>query len=503
MLECCQRLQNIDHKLLLNAKIGKSLASQFLCADPSNCIQHCDMICSYHEDVKDFFYELINTDIAIRCTLPPTINIVEHNCCKSVRLTAIPTIIEKIRQYCLGIYHKLPEIHGQVEDYEFNSVKIFCGEALCRTQYGERCKYNDSTLIGMLLGLGDVLLKSEYLQNDEYPQFSIAIDWKFRYRYNYTFLHDLAVYITLHKDLIDWNKIFCILSKCKANTPLVLLLNLFNHIYELIPNHLLNSFVENAIINDDGLASLEMLKQVNKYCTPNEILNNDYRNLFRALLFSNNINGREYLYGTLDTNLSLDESLLQYTLDKNTDNPYGSPVFSGNEYDQSDELSVSWGIWASNDNLCFLLKIHNKFIVPENPINWLNRCFTEIAIAAVDNDSHKFSELRINPSFSEEEKLNILITDNANGNYELDHDVVDYEYKFENNDIYVSMAISKSYLHIPKDGLFGLDILTYCAEPWSVYSGLVYRKVLTWTGCEEKWRDPRSYAIFKLNSQKL
>ena len=107
-----------------------------------------------------------------------------------------------------------------------DETEITVCETLCHMSSSERATYSKDKLFGMILSLSSVLINSEYLACESYPQISLVIENKLKSRYNFSFLHSLAVYITMHQELIDWHEIFSLLSKTEVNTPLLILLKI-------------------------------------------------------------------------------------------------------------------------------------------------------------------------------------------------------------------------------------------------------------------------------------
>lgn len=493
MLDCCTRLKNEIPSLLSDDRVKKSLDEQLGCVCESCCIGDFDLICASTDDTKQTADELIGC-IALMSARHPTVKTISLSGEKQIKITSIPAYSKKIRKIFSGMECENISDQPQKEVYILNGTKITVIESLCKTVCSNRTEYSEDRLIGMILGLADVLYRSEYLANDEYPQVNVTFDGNLQYRYNYTFLHNLAVYISLHENVIDWQKVFDILSRLKANTPLVILLRLFNYIYRLIPEDMIDEYIKTVDIADEKLLSFDILRCMEKYCTPAELINNDFRRLYRAFLTTENTNGSSFTYPTYSDELSFDESRITYTLDNYSINPYGTNAFHGNANDKSDELSVKWGLWECGEKLCFLLKIHNKFITAENPEEYLNKCHTVIAISSSDESSHKLTELLIKPKYSEWSKLSFNIIDGCEGDIPL-NEHMKYSYKFEDDLIIITFAVDKSYLHIPVDGMFGLDVLISCSAPWvkQKFSD-DFIKTLTWMGSEKYWRDLRTHA---------
>ena len=497
MLDCCTKLKNEIPSLLSDDRVKKSLDEQLGCVCESCCIGDFDLICASTDDTKQTADELIGR-IALMSARHPTVKTVALSGEKQIKITSIPAYSEKIRKIFSGMECENISDQPKKEVYILNGTRITVIESLCKTVCSKRTEYSEDRLIGMILGLADVLYRSEYLANDEYPQVNVTFDGNLRYKYNYTFLHDLAVYISLHENAIDWQKVFGILYRLKANTPLVILLRLFNYIYHLIPGDIVDGYIKNVDIADEKLLSVEILRCMEKYCTPAELINNDFRRLYYAFLSTENTNGSSFTYPSYSDELSFDESRITYTLDNYSINPYGTNAFHGNANDKSDELSVKWGLWLYGDKLCFLFRIHNKFITAENPEEYLNKCHTVIVISGSDDISHKLTELLIKPGLDENGNIFFKIKDGCEGDIPLE-DHIRYEYRFDGDDILFSFAVDKEYLHINKDGMFGLEILTSCSASWvkQKFSD-DFIKTLTWMGSEKYWRDMRTYARMKM-----
>lgn len=496
MLKCCIRLKNDVSSLLTDGRIQSSLDGQLGCICSDCCIGENDIVFSYTADVEDTVNGIVSY-VEFMSPCSPCIKKSLITGERSLKISAIPQYAKKIRMLIeMSGGEKTADDANNVL-YRLNDKDISVREVLCRTAREHQCEYSVNRLIGKILSLEDILYKSDFLHIDSYPQVSLTLDGKLRYSYNFTFLHDLAVYITMHEESIDWDDVFTSLACMNVTTPLIVLLKLFNHIYCLIPDDNLANFVMDAKIQDESLPAFEILRCIDRYCTSAEILNNDYRKLYRVFLTTENSNGTKFTYPTLADELSFDESRLVYTLDHNTENPYGTPVFHGNANDTSDELSVKWGLWECGERLCFLLKIHNKFIRPDNPRENLEKCHTVIALSGADEDSHKLTEVLIKPYLAENGEIAMRVIDSDEFDQPLGAHS-EFRYRFDGMDILFALAIDKSYLHIPADGQFGIDVLISCSEPWSEYRFVDdFSKSLTWAGSENLWRDLRSHAMME------
>lgn len=492
MLNCCKIYKSYKHNIY-NNNIKKDYIYQARCIyDCEKCIKDNDIIIRVSKEYTLLCNDLIKY-ISGYMVEDPNVKIVKNDDLMNIEIVTIQYYYDTIIRF----FESEVECSINSDNYlckvNFNNIKISIIKTLCRTHSNIRNKYSDDILIGKIISLCDILKESKFLEVFLYPQIQPVIRGDLKKIYHYGFLHDLAIYIEKHYNKINWSYILSILYQVEVNQHFLFLFTLFNDLYNLIP---INTY-DNFKLQEDRLPLEDIFLCMQKVCTTNEIINNDFRNLYSHLLTDLNITQREYYYSTYAEALSLDKNRIEFKFNqKQHDNPYGTAVFHGSEEDFSDELSLEWGLWSTSSELSFILKIHNKFITPNNSELKLENCRVEIPIAAADKNSHKYTEIFIRPYFSESNELMFNITDEMEYDQGLKN-YLKYQYEIVNEDIIMTLAINKSYLHIPDDGSFGMDILISCADSNSFYSGYDFRKTLTWTGRESSWRDIRTYALMK------
>lgn len=496
MYSCCEKLCAFALQLP-DEPLKKSLLTQMECiSDKRFCIENLDMIIYTTDDGVDFCNNLLDS-LAQMSVSSPSVKMIVIKGKKQIEIASICLYLNKIRKIFEAAGSEKIQDNSDTGTYKCDGILIKLHPVLCRTKNIYKKTYSETQIIVMLLSLSNAFFRSPYLELPEYPQVNLIFDEKLRDRYNFGFLHDIAVYISMHSIDINWENIFGKLAVLNVTTQMIIMLRLINYIYGIIPYKLLEKYVENALVADEEIFSSEIIRCINDCCTADEIVRNDYRSLYRRMLTDKSTNGTQHFYSEREDTLSYNTKYLEFLIDQNTNsNPYGTAVFHGSEADNSDELSAEWGVWQNKKKLCFLLKIHNKFIVPENDEKSLEHCRMEIIIASADDRSHKFTEISMTPSFSSDKSFTLKIKDNFEYEVPLSKHL-NYIYIKENNDLWISLAVDFSYLHISEEGSFGVDIITSCADSWSCYKTHAFRKSLTWTGKEALWRDIRSFALMK------
>ena len=473
---------------IYNYEVKKDFISKAACIyDMKLCVGNHDIVIYANKSLKKIC-ELLVDYICDYSVEIPIVKYIESDNDNKLTISTVRYYFDIINKFfCLQGYDLITDCKNKII-LKFKNTEVSIYKNLCSMPCRLSEKYSQTVLIGKILSLCDVLKKTEFLRIEYYPQVPAILDDKMKGVFHYDYLHDLAMYIDRYHDQIDWYKVFDILSQMHINSQCLYLLKVFNGLYELIPDEFFISFIKNHRQSIDKTPPDEILDAMRSICTVDELLNNDFRSLYRYFLSNDNKTQRFYNYLECPDELSFDERRLMFSFDqKNHNNPHGTCVFHGSENDDSDELSLSWGVWSCGSKLSFLIKFYNKFINQENDDAHLENCRIEIPIVAADNSSHKFTEIFIVPFFNELGKLCFSISDTMGRDSELCYNM-NYDYKIDGQDIIISMSIEKSYLHIPKDGMFGFDMLISCADSNSFYEKHPFRKTLSWMGCELKWR---------------
>lgn len=498
MRRCCMKLIEYAN-IHLNDEIRSSLLSQVCCFNDC-CIRDSDALIYATDDCEDLCIKLVD-DLKNFYIGTPRYLLSNLSGKNLIKVSAISIIIKDIRLIILHKNGRFERKSNGSEIYSLLGKTISLCNVQCSIPSNYYAEYSESELLGKLFYFMNPLLNTPLYEVRNYPQVGLTLFGKYRHKYNFLFLHGIAVYIERYSEFINWDSVLKKLATIPVTYQFIIFFRLFCDIYKYVPDELVRKYLRNALIDDNHEPSAEIFCCINRYCTSEDILNNCYIKLYRNLLTVENSNKTSFYYPERKDYLSFNLEYLTYTLDQHINtNPYGTTVFSGSEYDDSDELSVKWGVWQCDSYLCFLLKIHNKFMVKENSQDCLDKSNVVITIASSDNVSHKFTEIVVGSDFTseftEEGLLIPKVYDRVPDELSFD-EFSHYKYKIENEDLCISLAVDFSYLHIPCDGKFGIDILTSCADNWSCYAGLKNRKILTWTGSKSLPRDIRSLALMK------
>lgn len=491
MFECCNTYKNFD---LYNTQVKDDSIIQAPCIFSDNlCIGKHDVLINTSENNLLFCKELEQFLYDITMESPKIKYIIKDE--EKITVSSNHCYYELIIHFfeLLGS----TEISFNKNSFKINykGIEVLVFKTFCNIHSQSKNEYSETVLIGKLLSLCDVLKESVHLEIFSYPQFQPMLKGDLKNLYNYGFLHDLAVYICIHEKNIKWDSVFNILYCLEVNQQFLFLFQLFNHLYNLIPN----KFIPQFKILKETIPSDAILCIIRENCTYKEIINNDYRCLYNALLTDLNCTKREYFYTKHNEQISFDLNHLRFEVSQhNHNNPYGSSVFHGSEKDDSDNLFFSWGVWEYNEYISFLIKLYNPFFIKSNESKFEN-CRIEISIAATDDISHKFTEIFVHPFFNEEEQLDFKITDGMENDEKLCENLK-YRYIAVGEEFLIALSIKKSYLHIPHEGTFGMDILLSCADNNSLYKHHSFRKTISWTGNEPSWRDIRTYSLMRKRS---